>query len=273
MPAATTTTLLFSSATLLLLLSLSRPTSVCGAPRRSSRPEAFALNVTLIKRQNNLTATLTPEFGPKRGIGEMAKKVRKAIRPVLSLWFRAENLGKFEQVRLLLTCNGTNAALHMYSPSRLPALSIDARNGSGRLVVRSFSRRQCMREVLELIAGEVNGPLRALFRETCEVYGQFDDPRSSAPNKDRGTSNSPHDLWIVLATFAICLTAAFLVCVWAVAKEVRRRMTENRDEKARKAERDQKKPEPRKTKDETSPPRKGDSSTTASTCSLLRETS
>ncbi|AAF99178.1 pr90 [rat cytomegalovirus strain Maastricht] len=181
----------------------------------------FALNVTVVKG----------EAGPgARPAGDpTAEKVRRAFRPVLSLWFRAESGRKFDRVRFLLTCNGTHGAVHMYSPPTTRALSASARNGSDQLVVQAFSRRQCAARAIRLVVTELYGPLRALFREACEVYGASDDSESSTVTKDRGSSNDPYALSSVFVLFMICLAVSFLVCVWALASELKKRATEERD--------------------------------------------
>lgn len=72
-------------------------------------------------------------------------------------------------------------------------------------------------------------PIRTLFRDLCQLYDPFDDRESSTEKVDRDSSNDSHALSIVFVTFMICLAMSFTVCVWAMANEIKKRKTDDRD--------------------------------------------
>lgn len=180
----------------------------------SSDDVQFTLNVTIVKGENRTDDHVKGD--------SVTEKIRQTFRPLLSLWFRAESNRRFDRVRFLLVCNETHGAIHMYSPPTTRALSTSVRNGNDQLLIQPFSRRQCMARTVQLVITKLYEPIRTLFRDTCGIYGSLDDPDSPIGTRSRKPSTDSY-LSSVYVVFMICLAVSFLVCVWAMANELKKR--------------------------------------------------
>lgn len=146
-------------------------------------PDTFLLNVTIsasgarddaapVVNDTVALPVSDEEIEPDAGTDydTAASEVKDTFTSLLAIWFRTSKK-RYRTVVFTLTCNDSYSAVLMTSPRTQLAFAVFLKGERSRtLYIHSFSTRQCMRRIEELLTGELADRIRHLLGHTCHTY-------------------------------------------------------------------------------------------------------
>lgn len=199
--------------------------------------DTFLLNVTIsasgtrddaapiVNDTVALSASNDDDIEPDAGTDydTAASEVKDTFASLLAIWFRT-NKKRYRTVVFTLTCNDTYSAVLMTSPRTQLAFAVFLKEERSRtLYIHSFSTRQCMRRIEELLTGELADRIRHLLGHTCHTYRLTPEEQVDRAHRIRtivGKTVVFHEaynftniliafVFLMLCAVAICLSALF----------------------------------------------------------------